>query len=346
MFINLNNLNLGKLQKNKNENSTFTIMKKYHNIKDNEDVFVNEVLLPCNNDPYKFVFEYRKLLEKEKNIHYWFDLIFGKYAFHENAELKDNLYMGYCYYDIMKYKFENNKIEENFIHSAYKLFEIGFNPIPILKEENGSKNGSFLSTCQNFNLFCNYNQIKNCLNDQNEKKENSFDIEGKKYKLMKICDEEIQNYIEKKISFYEFCGTKNGSLFIFIIKTNDIELYKVFHDHSTEIIDIAVNDILKIVADISNDGFINIYTLPECDLINSFYIQLKENEEFKKIYLSSSPLPSIIIKTNNKLISYSINGKLLNEIDNKEKVIKIETEEFIDYLELSNKKKLEIPYFN
>ena len=130
------------------------------------------------------------------------------------------------------------------------------------------------------------------------------------------------------------------------MKNNDIELYKVFHDHSKEIIDIAVNDILKIFVDISNDGFINIYTFPECDLINSIYIKLKENEKFEKIYLSSSPLPSIIIKTNNKLISYSINGKFLKEFEIKETFIKLLTEEFIDYFELSNKKKLDIPYFN
>ena len=98
--------------------------------------------------------------------------------------------------------------------------------------------------------------------------------------------------------------------------------------------------------DISNDGFINIYTFPECDLINSIYIKLKENEIFEKIYLSSSPLPSIIIKTKNKLISYSINGKFLKEIENKEKNIKLVTEEFIDYFELSNKKRLDIPYLN
>ena len=348
MFINLNNLNLGKLRKNKKENSTFNIMKKIHNIS-NDEVYVDEVLLPCNNDPYKFVFEYRKLLEKEKNIHYWFDLIFGKYAFHENAELKDNLYMGYCYYDIMKYKFDNNKIKENEIHSAYKLFELGFNPIPILKEKNENKNGSFLSIAGKLNIFnekIDCHEIKNCLQGENQNKDNSFNTEGKKLEIMKMCDSDIDKTIENKIGFYEIYGTKNGSLFIFITKNNDIELYKVFHDHSKEIIDIAVNDILKIFVDISNDGFINIYTFPECDLINSIYIKLKENEKFEKIYLSSSPLPSIIIKTNNKLISYSINGKFLKEFEIKETNIKLITEEFIDYFELSNKKKLDIPYFN
>ena len=63
---------------------------------------------------------------------------------------------------------------------------------------------------------------------------------------MKIYNQEVDNPIEIKNGSFEICGTKNGSLFIFIMKNNDIELYKVFHDHSKEIIDIAVNDILKI----------------------------------------------------------------------------------------------------
>ena len=52
------------------------LLKNLNNIKDNEKAFVNEVLLSFNNSPFKFVFEYRKLLEKESNIHYWFDLFF------------------------------------------------------------------------------------------------------------------------------------------------------------------------------------------------------------------------------------------------------------------------------
>jgi hypothetical protein len=148
-------------------------MKKLYKIEDDKKVLVKDVLLPCNNNPYKFVFEYRKLLEKKNKIHHWFDLFFGKYAFHENAEIKDNLYMGYCYYDIMKYKFDNNKIKENEIHSAYKLFEIGFNPIPILKDENGNKNGALLSIAEKLNIF-NKKIIKNFIYLKNVKENHCY----------------------------------------------------------------------------------------------------------------------------------------------------------------------------
>ena len=71
MFYNSNKLNLGKLQKNKDEDSTYNILKKLYNIKDNENVYVNDVLLSkwCNNNPYHFISIYRELLEllKEDN---------------------------------------------------------------------------------------------------------------------------------------------------------------------------------------------------------------------------------------------------------------------------------------
>ena len=92
-------------------------------------------------------------------------------------------------------------------------------------------------------------------------------------------------------------------IYLFLIR--EMIIYK--HDHSKKLIDIFINEELNLFADISKDGFINIYTLPECELLHSIYLN-NEEENFERIYLSSSPLPSIIIKTNNKLISYNIMG--------------------------------------
>ena len=64
--------------------------------------------------------------------------------------------------------------------------------------------------------------------------------------------------------------------------------------------------------------------------------------------MSASPLPSVLIETELKLISYSINGKFLKEF-NKDKpkveVTGIKSDNFIDYIEFSNMTKLELPYF-
>ena len=64
--------------------------------------------------------------------------------------------------------------------------------------------------------------------------------------------------------------------------------------------------------------------------------------------MSASPLPSVLIETELKLISYSINGKFLKEFnkDNPNiKVTGIKSNNFIDYMEFSNMTKLELPYF-
>ena len=57
IFYSFNKLNLGKLQKNKIENITYHILKELYNIKDNENIYINNVLLPkrCNNNPYQFI---------------------------------------------------------------------------------------------------------------------------------------------------------------------------------------------------------------------------------------------------------------------------------------------------
>ena len=97
--------------------------------------------------------------------------------------------------------------------------------------------------------------------------------------------------------------------------------------------------------DISIDGFLNIYNTSEFELIRSIKININEDDKFKKIFLSSSPLPSIIIQTEKKFISYSINGKYLNEINyNSNKDIFISIQNFSEFLNCDNKT-YSLPFF-
>ena len=337
LFINLNDLNLGKLKNSNKDDSTSKYIKEFYKLKDDDNILVNEVLLPCKNNPYEFVFEYRKKLEKAKDIHYWIDLIFGKNAIYENAKKNNNLYMSYCYYDIMKNKIKNNEINDKEINSVYRLFELGFNPIPILKENNNERSTKIFSNIKLF-FSCQPKNTEYLFKNNNENEGNETEE-----KNIKNYSSNVSISISKENEIYKICGTNKGILFIFDKRNNQI--YKIINDHSKKIIDIFINKVLNLFSDISEDGFINIYTLPECELLNSIYLN-NENEKFNKIYLTSSPLPAIIIQTSNKLISYNINGKFLNEIDNKNDVKDIIKEDFIDYLQLFDMTKFELPFFN
>ena len=79
IFINLNNLNMGFLDTNKP---------------------VNDVITPCNNNPYKFISIMRNILENEHisyTINNWIDLIFGYKAKGKEAENAKNLYTEQSY---------------------------------------------------------------------------------------------------------------------------------------------------------------------------------------------------------------------------------------------------------
>ena len=136
MFYNFNKLNLGKLQKSKNENSTYNILKQLYNIKDNEDIYVNDVLLPkwCNNNPYQFISIYRELLELLKeDINEWINLIFGIYSRGEKAKEKYNLFMCYSYNDIMDKKLKLIK-DDSEKECVLQFVELGLIPHQISYE--------------------------------------------------------------------------------------------------------------------------------------------------------------------------------------------------------------------
>ena len=323
MFININKLNLGKLQKNKKEGSTAMLLKKKRGLKDNDDVFVDEVLIPCDDNPYKFVSEFRFLLESNNEINHWIDLYFGILTKNKNNNY--NLYMAYCYHDLIYQKIENKKIKQNEIHNFYKLFELGFNPIPILKELNGNKNK---------------NKNKSCLSSS---KTNSTDSNSNIDSIEQLIYDytNSKEYIMKYNKLFEIYGINTGSLFIY----KEGELYKILQDHNNKIIDININNILNLFADISLDNYINIYTLPECQLLSSFNVE-NINEEKTKIYLSASPLPCIIVLVDKQFASYNIYGELLDIGTTSEEILGIRNENFIDYLITKNDKlKFPIPYF-
>ena len=92
-----------------------------------------------------------------------------------------------------------------------------------------------------------------------------------------------------------------------------LKVLKVIPSHSRHIINaISISSDLNLFADCSYDNFINIYSLPKCERINSIYI----NNNFKAdyIWLSAQPLASVILYSNKlyQFKCYNINGHDLN----------------------------------
>ena len=126
-------------------------------------------------------------------------------------------------------------------------------------------------------------------------------------------------------------------------------LEKIIHHHTQKILYIEQNNILNIMISSSKDGYINIYTTPNLQLIRSIYF---ENFLGDYILISYSPLPSFLIynKEKESFKSYSINGRYLLKNDKKIKYVhkpKIEkTEYYKEYLRINeNSSNLyELPY--
>ena len=139
IFININNLQMGKLQKptkNSMQITTYEIIKELNHIKDN-NVYVDNVLLPywCHNNQFKCTYIFRKYLEKNENLNYWIDLIFGVNQSGIGAFENYNIFMPYCYINPIKEKIKNKKLSEDYISYLDALIELGVNPIQVLKEK-------------------------------------------------------------------------------------------------------------------------------------------------------------------------------------------------------------------
>ena len=111
MFININQLNLG-FQEDGQE--------------------VNDVITPCNNNPYDFTMMMRNVLENEalsNKINNWIDIIFGYKSKGKEAENANNLFTASSYQEDIDLKKSKNK--ESLLH----FVEFGLIPNQIITKE-------------------------------------------------------------------------------------------------------------------------------------------------------------------------------------------------------------------
>ena len=160
MFININNLNLGHLENGQE---------------------VNDVVTPCNNNPYDFIMIMRSVLENDElsyRINSWIDLIFGSKAKGKEAENANNIFTEESYQEDINLKGKKDK------ESLLRRVEFGLIPSQIMNKDctKREKKRDILKekeiTDANGNLK---------IEKTEKKKSSSFsNIEGEKIKLEKI----------------------------------------------------------------------------------------------------------------------------------------------------------------
>ena len=156
----------------------------------------------------------------------------------------------------------------------FKLFDLGFNPIPILKNNlNGNRN-TFSSEMKLY-------EMEKSVLEKNNEEEN--------IKLINYYEgNNNNNIINIGNENYKIYGSENGNLYIFNVKDKNNKLYKIIQNHYDKIIDINYNKVLNLIADISNDNYLNIYSIPQFKLIRSIYINIESDDNLNKIFLSFS----------------------------------------------------------
>ena len=139
MFLNINNLELGKIDINnyikKNENTITT------NNAEKKMITLNEVMMPnwCKNNPYIFTEKYRKIIESPLiNINPWIDLIFGYTQRGVKAQKIGNLFLPCMYDGVMNIRINKEDLLNNREENEYKmkLFEMGVNPNKVFDKKN------------------------------------------------------------------------------------------------------------------------------------------------------------------------------------------------------------------
>ena len=155
MFLNINKLNLGQ--------------------KENKEL-VDDVFVPCNNNPYDFVLTLREVLEGDTvsmNIQKWIDLIFGYKNRGKEADAAYNVFTESSYEDQVDMKNEKEKA------CLYRMVEFGLTPeqatakeFPMkTKKDIVSKNKELTDSNNTLNLIT-------CRNNLDKKGDNNFVIKA------------------------------------------------------------------------------------------------------------------------------------------------------------------------
>ena len=325
-----------RIKKNKIENLFYIKHKKeVKNINKNEFDLKNNNLyyIKCNNEKNYILLGKDVLLFK----------LSKKYFFNNFSSQKFKTNLNYCFC-----KKNNNKLNHIAIDNNNNYIFIGgsnnhilFINLEKIKNNNKSYNES------NFN---NNNDINNLTNDNNNYYYNikiSYNSQKSNLITSLIMIENFNKYL--------ISGDIYGTIVIFQININNVnnilEIKNIlFSLHSNEITSLNYNPDLNLLASSSSDGQINIFTFPKGKVIFS----MKFSFPIDNIFLFYFSIPSFIIysKQKEKIFSYSLNGVLLKELNEKNFINPIcyycnnNSSNIIYINNINSIKILNVPFFN
>ena len=129
--------------------------------------------------------------------------------------------------------------------------------------------------------------------------------------LIVFKDESPINIIHVDIDEqFLFIGNTLGNIGVMSIYNKNIKDWKLTHLINSQLTSISFihsNYELNVWASASIDGFVNVYTLPLCNLTRSFKVS-NNNAICNYIYICDTPLNSIIVIFDSEIYLYSING--------------------------------------
>ena len=337
LFQNKNEINIGG--KNKNDIDNVIIKGKYNDF-----------------DKYEFIAKMKNVLEEEKDLGLWIDLIFGV----NQRETKDKIQY-YKSETIVNYNNDEKIYNNSFIlessdfgiipfqllNNKFPNFYLYSNDyIPYIKKYNSEtfKEEHLTSNIGKITFICNAEFImsKEYFNKLNQKRiikynyllniyeENKFtyifkgDIFGNISIYMNRNDNDNSNdsIKSRSLTFLKLSFTNNNMINNNTIIKNEKYKHKIkiISDHSKAIKYIDYNPRLNLFLSYSLDGFINIYTFPNWKLVSvikiSDYIE-NELHPLNEVVLVSNPFPMIFCYNEEFMFVFTINGELINKKEKK-----------------------------
>ena len=171
---------------------------------------VNNVLSPCNNDPYKFIGTMKMILENNKisyNLQNWIDLIFGIKVRGKEAELAKNIFSEASYQE----NIDLNKVDDKTTY--LRMVEFGLIPNQIMntecpkreKKEDIRKGKEITDINAKLKIYkCKIKEEENIENNIKKVKKTQPIVKTKLINNNKIMLFNGTNIIEKKVIYSSF----------------------------------------------------------------------------------------------------------------------------------------------